>query len=411
MNIACLGDNVNKAMNIVEINTLNFSSTGNIMLNVTHSLREQGHHVMVCYPATRNNLRKQVEGSYLICGQIERNIALNISKLTGYDDLLFRSATRRLVRQIDRFGVDVIHLHNLHCWFINLPVLFDYIKKKNIRVVWTFHDCWAMTGHCPHFDMIGCDKWKTECHNCPIYREYPECMVDNSRRMFRIKKSTLTGVENMTIVTPSQWMATIVSQSYFKDYPVQIINNGINPEVFKPTVSNFRRAYQCEGKTLLLGVAMGWTIKKGIDIFLRLANELDDNYRIVLVGTDEQIDQQLPYNIISIHQTLNQEELAAIYSTSNLFVNPTREDTFSTVTIEALSCGTPVLAFRTGGTPEILDATCGSVVEKNDYDSLKKEIARITKNTPFSTTDCRTRALNFTQEKMVKNYLHLLTSG
>ncbi len=395
-------------MRIVEINTLNFGSTGNIMLSITQSLRQQGHDVLVCYPATRSNLKKQVEGSYLICGQIERNIALNISKLFGCDDLLFRRSTRRLIRVIDQFGADVIHLHNLHCWYINIPVLFDYIKKKNIRVVWTLHDCWPLTGHCPHFDMIGCDKWKTGCHSCPIYREYPECLIDNSQRLFRIKKTAQTNVPDMTIVTPSQWLASLVSQSFMKEYPVKVIHNGINLDTFSRTDSSFRADNNCQAKKVLLGVSMFWNKKKGLDVFVRLAKELDDNYRIVLVGTNDTIDKELPDNIISIHKTLDQRGLAALYSAADLFVNPTREENFPTVNIEALACGTPVLTFRTGGSPEIIDDTSGASVEKDDFAALKSEIIRITEHKPYSPAACRARAIQFTQDAMIKSYSDLL---
>ena len=400
-------------MNIVEINTLNFGSTGGIMLGVAEALRRMNHRVMVCYPATKSNYRRhgQVEGAYLVCGQVERNIALNLSKLTGRDDLLFRRTTRRLVRAIDRFGADVIHLHNLHGWYINLPVLFDYIKKKNIRVVWTLHDCWAMTGHCPHFDMTGCDKWKTGCHDCPIYRDYPECRTDQSRRMHQVKQRACSGVSDMTVVAPSRWLASVAAQSYLRDYPLQIIPNGIDLQVFTRTDSPFRLRHDCEGKTILLGVAMAWTERKGLDVFIRLARELDDRYRIVLVGTDEAVDRQLPANVISIHQTHDPQELSGIYSAADLLINPTREETFSLVNVEAMACGTPVLSFQTGGSPETIDDTCGAIVERDDYAALKKELVRIIEEKPFPAEACRARAEHFAREKMVSRYVRLLTAA
>lgn len=396
-------------MNIVEINTLNFSSTGNIMLEVTRRLREQGHQVMVCYPATRNNLKKQVEGSYLVCGQIERNIGLNLSKLLGCDDLLFRWATRRLIRRMDRFGVDLIHLHNLHCWYINLPVLFRYIKKKGIRVVWTLHDCWPMTGHCPHFDMVGCDKWETGCHDCPQYREYPECLVDNSKRMYRVKKRALTGVPDLTLVTPSQWMAGIAARSFLKGYPVRVIYNGIDLSRFHPVENTFRTDHGCKDKFILLGVAMGWTVRKGVDVFIRLAGTLGPSFQIVLVGTDDKVDAQLPGNIISIHKTQDQRGLAEIYTAADLFVNPTREETLSLVSIESLACGTPVVMFNTGGCPETIDGTCGVVVEKDDVAAMESAILRIAAERPFTQEACRKRAERFASEDRYAEYIRLLS--
>jgi len=394
-------------MNIVEINASNYGSTGTIMLGITERLREMGHQVLVCYPATKRNFARKVDGSYIIGNQIGRNFGLYLSKWTGREDLLFRNATRNLLRAIDRFKPDVIHLHNIHGWYINFPLLFRYIKQKKVRVAWTFHDCWPMTGHCPHFDMIGCDKWKTACCDCSIYRDYPSSHVDNSRLLHAAKKKAFLGVEDLTIITPSKWLANIVGQSFLKDYPLQVIYNGIDLNVFKPTPSDFRKKYHCEDKKLLLGVAFGWSERKGLDIFIRLAQELNDTYKIILVGTEANIDSHLPDNIISIHRTHDRQEMAGIYTAADLLVNPTREDTFPTVNMEALACGTPVLTFSTGGSPEIPDNSCGCVVKKDDYQALMKAVIRIFEK-PFSAEDCRKRALQFSINQMLECYQSLL---
>ena len=394
-------------MKIVEINASNYGSTGNIMIGITEHLRESGHEVLVCYPATSRNQARTVEGACVIGTRIGRNIGLNLSKWTGREDRLFRFATRKLLRTIDRFQPDVIHLHNIHGWYLNFPMLFDYIKRKHVRVVWTFHDCWPVTGHCPHFEMIGCDKWKTRCGDCPIYRDYPESRVDNSRRLHTIKKQAFLGVENLTIVTPSRWLADIAGQSYLKDYPVEVVHNGIDLDIFKPVPSDFRQRFQCENKKLLLGVAFGWNKRKGLDVLVRLAKDLDDAYQIVLVGTDEAVESNLPEKIIAIRRTHSREELAAIYSAADLLVNPTREDTFPTVNMEALACGTPVLTFSTGGSPEILDNTCGCVVRKDDYGALKEAVIRIFEK-PFSAEDCRKRALSFSRSAMLVSAARIL---
>lgn len=397
-------------MRIVEINASNYGSTGSIMLGIAERLRRDGHKVLVCYPATKRNQARQVEGACVIGSRLGRNIGMSISKWTGREDLLQRGATRRMLLAIDRFRPDVIHLHNIHGWYLNFTLLFDYIKARRVRVVWTFHDCWPVTGHCPHFDMIGCEKWMTACGGCPIYRDYPESRVDNSRRLHLAKKQAFLGVGDLTIVTPSRWLAGIVGRSFLKGYPTEVVYNGIDPEVFRPTASDFREKYHCEGKKLLLGVAFGWTERKGVDIFIRLARELDDDYRIVLVGTDDAVDRQLPDNIISIHRTHDREELAGIYTAADLLVNPTREDTLPTVNMEALSCGTPVLTFATGGSPEIIDANCGIEVAKNDFDALREAAVRITTEKPFSAEACRKRALSFARSAMLDSYAGILLS-
>ena len=394
-------------MNVVEINTYNFGSTGTIMLEVSERLREAGHRVLVCYPAIRRNRMKEVTDSYWMRTRVERKLGMILSRWLGCEDLFFRLSTWRLVRKMDRFGVDLVHLHNLHGWYVNIPVLFRYLRKKKIPVVWTLHDCWALTGHCAHFERIGCEKWKADCKGCPQYRDYPHSRIDNARRLLRVKRRFIEGTPGLTLVAPSEWLASLARKSYLKESPVSVIYNGIDTEVFRPTESDFRARWQLEGKTILLGVAMLWGMKKGLDVFVRLAHELDDRYGFVLVGTDDDVDKSLPARVVSIHRTMDQRELAAIYTAADLFVNPTREEVFGLVNVEALACGTPVLTYDTGGSPESLDAGCGSVVARDDYDALKAEIERIATTRPYSPEACRARALRFSGRQMQDAYLRL----
>ena len=395
-------------MNVVEINLYNYGSVGKIMLDISACLRSDGHRVLVCFPATGGNLKREVPDSYRICTRVERNIGMILSKWTGCEDLFFRLPTRRLIRKMERFGVDAVHIHCLLGWYINFPMLFRYLRRKGIPVVWTLHDCWPLTGHCTHFDGIGCGKWKSDCRDCPVYRGFPESRVDNAARLLRLKRKYIAGMPALTLVSPSEWLADLAGQSYLKDAYVRVIHNGIDAEVYRPTESDFRSRRGLEGKRILLGVAMAWGRPKGLDVFVRLAGELDDRFAIILVGTSDEVDKGLPERIISIHQTMDRKELAAIYTAADLFVNPTRQENFPTVNIEALACGTPVLTYRTGGSPEVVDPTCGSVVGKDDYDALKAEILRITEERPFSGASCRERALQLTREKMCADYERLL---
>ena len=257
---------------------------------------------------------------------------------TGFNGCCSYFATRKLIKIIKNFNPDIIHLHNLHNAYINIPLLLKYIKVNNIPTVWTLHDCWSFTGHCPHFMYEKCVKWKSGCYNCPRYKEYPKSFLDNSKTMFKLKKKWFLDIPNLTIVTPSIWLKNMVKESYLKDYNCQVINNGINIEVFKPIESNFRKDYNIRDNVkMLLGVSIGWNTRKGLDVFIELAKQLDSSYQIVLVGTNENIDKQLPSNIISIHRTNNQTELAKIYTAADLFINPTREDTYPTVNMEAIA--------------------------------------------------------------------------
>lgn len=323
------------------------------------------------------------------------------------DHLVFRLPTWRLIRRMDRFGVDLVHVHCLHDWYINIPMLFKYLRKNSIPVVWTMHDCWPLTGGCTNFVLSNCSKWQSNCSGCPQLSGYLENRFDFTARQFRVKQKYVSGNPNLTMVAPSEWMASLARQSYLKNSSIVVVNNGIDTDVFCPTESDFRSRWHLEGKIILLGVAMPWRIGKGPDVFIRLANELDDRFCIVMVGTDENIDKTLPDNIVSIHRTFDRTELATIYSAADLFVNPTLQENFPTVNMEALACGTPVLTYNTGGSPETIDQTCGCVVDKGDYDSLKAEILRITRDRPFSSEDCRKRAMQLSFTNMQEAYIDL----
>lgn len=275
--------------------------------------------------------------------------------------------------------------------------------------MWTLHDCWSFTGQCPHFTMEKCDKWRSGCGGCSQIRSYPDAFVDRTRFMWRKKQSWFTGVPQMTLVTPSQWLAGLVKQSFLREYPVEVIPNGIDLSVFKPRISSFRERYHISAsKNILLGVAFGWGERKGLDVFLELAKRLDGaKYQIVLVGTDDSVDKQLPESILSIHRTENQQQLVEIYTAADLFVNPTREENYPTVNMESIACGTPVLTFRTGGSPEIVSPDTGSVVDCDDVDSLEKEIVRICQTKPYTEEQCLNRAAEFDQFRRFKEYIRL----
>ena len=396
-------------MHVVQINGGANGSTGKIMMGIAEVARMQGHEVMCAAPITKTNRDDGKDCGYYRIGTFNiRRLNVALSRITGFNGCFAWLETYELLKKIDEFKPDIIHLHNLHDSYINLPMLFSYIKKHNVPTVWTLHDCWAFTGQCPHFTIVKCDRWKTGCHNCSQYKQYPVSIYDNTKRMWKLKKKWFTGVENLTIVTPSKWLAGLVAESYLKDYPVEVINNGIDLQVFKPTPSNFRERYGITAeKYIVLGVAFGWGYRKGLDCFVEMAEKLDDRYQIVLVGTDEKVDKLLPANIISIHRTQNQRELAEIYSAADVFVNPTREEVLGMVNIEALACGTPVITFRTGGSPEIIDETCGCAVDCDDVVAVENAIRAVCKNGKFKEIDCRQKALNYGNNYCFQDYLKL----
>lgn len=391
-------------MKIVQINaTCGIGSTGKICLGISQVLTEQSIENYILCSSKSNGYDLGI-----LCSN-DTYIKIQALKSRVLGDYGFHSAlaTKKIVSELEKIQPDVVHLHNIHGHDCHLEMLFTYFKKKKTKLLWTFHDCWAFTAYCPYFTMVNCDKWKQECHDCPKKREYT-WFFDRSKMLYNKKKDIFSDLD-LTIITPSQWLGDLVKQSFLGNYPVKVVNNGIDLSVFRPTTGTVRKKYAIdESKKIILGVAFDWDKRKGIDVFLDLSRRLDQEfYQIVLVGTNDEIDQQLPKNIISIHRTNNQTELAEIYTAADVFVNPTREENFPTVNIESLACGTPVLTFKTGGSPEIIDETCGSAVECDDVEALEKELIRICSLNPSMTQACLKRAKSFDKDVKFKEYIDL----
>ena len=392
-------------MKILEINQVNFGSTGHIMLQIADLATKKGHEVICSFYARRN--KDKDKNCIYIGNKVSHNIHKKLYRKTGNNGCYSKISTWNFLRKVKKFDPDLIHIHNLHNCYINLPMLFDYIKKNNKKVVWTLHDCWSFTGQCPYFTAVGCEKWKTGCHDCEQINRYPSCSVDRTDKMWNRKKEWFTGVQNLTIVTPSQWLADLVKQSFLKDYPVKVINNGIDLDVFKPTESDFRTKHNLEDKKIILGVASVWEVRKGLDVFIELSKRLDDRYKIVLVGTNDEVDKKLPEGIISIHRTSNQKELAELYTAADVFFIPTREDNFPTVNMESLACGTPVLTFNTGGSPEMVDEATGVVLMNEDRASVEQAVISMCESGKYSKEACTERAKQYDSGLKYNEYLSL----
>ncbi len=391
-------------MKIVQINaTCGTGSTGNICMDISKLLTERGVENYILFSTRTNGYEKGIP-----CAD-RKYVRWQAGKSRVFGNYGFNSkkATRRMIAELERIKPDIVHLHNIHGHDCHLGMLFKYFHEKKIKLYWTFHDCWAFTAYCPYFTLAKCDKWQSGCEKCPLYRKY-SWLFDRSRALYRKKKALFSGLD-LTIITPSQWLADLVKQSFMKDYPVKVIYNGIDLTVFHPMESDFREKYGIpQSKTVLLGVAYGWDVRKGLDVFVELSKTLDPaGYQIVLVGTNEIIDQQLPSNIISIHRTLNRQELANIYASSDVFLNPTREDNFPTVNLESLACGTPVLTFNTGGSPECINEQTGEILDTEDPMQLCDRIERIRREAPYSKEACIQRARQFDKMLKFREYIEL----
>lgn len=395
-------------MKIISINAWTIGSTGRIMLECAKAARNTGDEVHVFSKAWIGQDYEGILNHHVIGNYFCNRVHVRLARYSGLHGCFSLLSTLKMLREIDRIQPDLIHLHNLHGWFLNLPLLFLYIKKKHTRVIWTLHDCWSFTGHCPHFETEKCSKWKTGCYACPRYREYPASNVDRSHFLWKMKKWCFTGIHNMVIVTPSEWLANLVKQSYLQAYPVKVIPNGIDHSIFIPRQSDFKQKHGIEGRFMVLGVAFDWGYKKGLDVFADLAMKMDERFAIVIVGVDAEIEAQLDGRIIAIRRTNCMEELAEIYSAADVFLNPTREDTFPTVNIEALACGTPVITFPTGGSSEIIDETCGIVTKAATSDAILEAVQHMRTHVDrYTEAACCNRAKRFDQNVCYDAYVAL----
>lgn len=321
------------------------------------------------------------------------------------------TATKGLIKSIETIGPDIIHLHNIHGYYLNYPILFSFLRRLNIPLVWTLHDCWAITGHCTHFENIGCQKWQTNCHSCPQKKIYPASIfIDRSRKNHLDKKKYFLLPEKIEIVTVSNWLNRIIGMSFLSNYPRTTIHNGINLNVFQPVQDSIlREQYGLQNSIILLGVASKWTENKGLGDFIALSKELDAQERIVLIGLSSSQIKNLPENIIGLERTQNIEELASWYSMADVYINTSVEESFGMTTVEAMACGTPVVVYDATACPEMVNEKVGEVVAKNNVDELHKAVKSIlSKGKPEYSRNCRELVeKNFNKNDRFRDYLSL----
>lgn len=347
-------------------------STGKICTDLSRTLEAQGHVVKIAYG--RGIVPEEYE-KYAVKIGSDLSIRFHglIARLFDKSGFGSKKATRQFIEWMRKFDPDVIHLHNLHGYYINIEILFDYLRTCNKKIIWTLHDCWAFTGHAAFCEGANCNMWVNGCHDCPKTRDYPLSFLDKSKANWKKKKTIFNGIPNLTIVTPSKWLASLTMKSFLNHYPITVIYNEIDYGVFNPKSKEIKGLLGLNDKIIVLGVAAVWTKRKGIDDFIDLAKILPDDYRIVLVGVSDSQKKMLPANIIGIDRTHSGNELAELYSMADVFVNPTYEDNYPTTNLESIACGTPVITYNTGGSPESA-AYYGKVVEKGDIEALAKEI-------------------------------------
>lgn len=394
-------------LKVLQINSVcGVGSTGRIATDLYDILKQQGHNCKIAYGrGEAKNI--PLEDTIKIGTDFDVKLHGVLTRFTDRTGFYSTGATKKLIEQIKEYNPDVIHLHNIHGYYINIKLLFEYLKQRNKPVVWTLHDCWSFTGHCAYFDFVGCDRWQTGCQQCPQKSSYPTSLfLDGSKQNYKKKQVLFTGLPNLTIVTPSQWLGDLVKRSFLKEYPVQVIHNGIDLSQFRPTESDFRKKHNLQNHKIILGVASVWEKRKGLEDFIVLSTLLDEQYKIVLVGLTEKQVEKLPPNMIGFTRTNSIKELAELYSTADVFVNPTYEDNFPTTNLEALACGTPVVTYQTGGSPECLIDACGATVLQGDLKQLYDTIVKMVLS-KVSENDCSKHRLNFDKRKRYADYIRI----
>ncbi|CCY49862.1 putative glycosyltransferase [Bacteroides sp. CAG:189] len=355
-------------MRVLQINTTyNIGSTGRIMAGIDKILIDAGIE-SYCAFGHGNQVN---DHHYRIINSLGSKIHNVCSRLTDSQGLHSTNKTRKFLRWVESVQPEVVHLHNLHGNYLNYQLLFEYLKTSECKVVWTLHDCWPFTGHCAYFDMAGCNKWKSGCYNCPQTKCYPSALIDQSKRNFNLRKRLFSEIGNrLTMVPVSNWLAGLLRESFFCNVSIKTIHNGIN-------LDNFRRHSLSSDNPYILGVAAQWGERKGLRDFIKLRDILDSSIGITLVGLTKSQIQGLPSGILGIERTESIDALAKLYSGAIAYVNMTYEDNYPTVNLEAEACGTPVVTYRTGGSPESVPVNMGIIVEQGDVQGVNDAIRDI----------------------------------
>lgn len=392
-------------MKVLQINTFCGSgSTGRIATDLYDVLHSQGHECCIAYGRGYSPKGYQ---TIKIGNRLDFLSHVIITRLFDKHGFGSKKATKKLIKRIKEFNPDVIHLHNVHGYYLNIEVLFNYLSKLSIPVVWLLHDQWAISGHSAYFEIEKQENLSLKIFIKSQKKKYPKTsFLSNYRENLKKKEKLFTGLNNLTVITPSNWLKNIIDSSFLSKYEVKVIHNGIDLNVFKYIPNDFRIENNLEDRIILLGVASVWEDRKGLIYFNNLSERLNDNYKIVLVGVNRKQKSKLHGNILSIERTESVNKLADIYSTSDIFLNPTLEDNFPTTNVEAIACGTPVITFDTGGSPEALDDKTGAIVRNNSLDEL------IDKITSFEFSDelksnCINRAKLFDKKDVYNRYVNL----
>ena len=393
-------------MKLLQINSVaNIGSTGRIAEQIGQAAMKAGWESYIAYGREAGQSQSHL---IKIGSQLDVMWHGVVTRLFDRHGLASKRATKKFVSQIKEIQPDIIHLHNIHGYYLNYEILFEYLSKADIPVVWTFHDCWAMTGHCSHFVKIGCFRWKNKCNDCPLLQDYPKSFFDGAERNYSRKRNSFD-IEKLNIVSVSKWLNSVVEESYLSKIDKYIIYNGVDIDLFKSVKSNIKKDIGLEDKKVLLGVATAWSESKGLDDYYKLSKRLPEEYQIILIGVKRNQIKKLPKEIIGIERTNNIDELVQYYSAADVVMNLSYAETFGLTTVEGFACGTPSIVYDTTASPELITENTGIVVPLGDISAVKDAVEEICRNgKEYYSRFCRERALtHFNKEDKFKEYIEL----
>ncbi len=403
-------------MRLLQINPVmrGNTSTGRIMREIGEVAMAAGWESYIAYSGGRDG-EKIPSSSVKIPVGGKLSVAWHglVTRMADRHGLASNIATRRFIRRVEELKPDIIHIHNVHGYFLNYRIFFDWLSRSGIPVVWTIHDCWLYTGHCYYYSFVRCDRWLSGCGDCSQKSKFPKSwFIDASGKNYITKKEAFTKMpkDKLTFIPVSDWIRGEMSRSFLKDFDYQVIHNGVDTDVFKPSdTEEVIRKYGLEGKKIILGLASIWSGEKGLGDFLKMSEMLAEDEIIVLVGLKPEQMKGLPDNIKGIAKTENVAQLAQLYSAATAFVNPTWQDNYPTVNLEAIACGTPVVTYRTGGSIEAVTPETGIIIEQGDVSGLLEAVRKIAeKGKENYSQACRSYAkANFRKEDRYADYLKL----
>ena len=362
-------------MKVLQINAVyGQGSTGTIVRDIEH-LCEQND--IECYVASPDPKVREAKRGYVIGNIVDHKLHALLCRINGMQAYFSHFPTWNLCRYIDQIKPDVVHLHNLHSNYIHLNILLKYLAKKDIRTIITLHDCWFYTGGCFHYSAAKCDGWLRECGQCPKGRTgSPSYLGDYSSDILEDRKRLFKAIPHLTVIGVSKWIASEAKRTFFCNRPVFTIYNGIDLSVFRFRESNLRNRLRLTDKRIILGPAQKWLSpvnKETLDYFT--SNMLDEEV-LVLFGCKDTCNY-LPHNVIQYGFINNRQDLIELYSSADVFVNCTREESLSLVNIEAQACGTPVVTYDGTGVQETVDGICGITVSSGNYEQLLLSVRKV----------------------------------